>query len=72
MVLYVRPDVAQKVGNDDNTMLARGEDRRGNFTHVTIPQSPFAPDALALYDKIRDAQAQVLMKGASGETEIYA
>lgn len=72
VVRYVRPDVAQKVGDGDYAMRARGNDTFGNFTHVPVPTSPFAPDALALYDQIRIAQAQVMMKGASGQTEIYA
>jgi len=72
VVRYVRPDVAQQVGDGDYEMLARGTDSFGNFTHVPVPQSPFAPDALALHDQIRSAQAQVRMKGASGQTEIYA
>lgn len=72
VVRYVRPDVAQQVGDGDFAMLARGTDAHGNFTHIPVPTSPFAPDALELYDQIRTAQAQVMMKGASGQTEIYA
>lgn len=72
VVRYVRPDVAQQVGNGDYAMFARGTDTHGNFTHVPVPDSLFAPEALALYDQIRTAQAQVMMKGASGQTEIYA
>lgn len=72
VVRYVRPDVAQQVGGTDYAMHARGTDRHGNFTHVPVPEAPFAPEALALYDEIRSAQAKVMMKDAKGATEIYA
>ncbi|WP_299619884.1 phytanoyl-CoA dioxygenase family protein [uncultured Tateyamaria sp.] len=72
VVRYVRPDVAQEVGDTDYAMLARGQDTFGNFTHIPAPSALFAPDALALYDEIRAAQAKVMMKGATAKTEIYA
>ena len=72
VVRYVRPDVAQEVGARDFAMPARGEDRHGNFIHVSPPTTAFAPEALALYEEIRVAQAQVMMKDAKGSTEIYA
>lgn len=72
VVRYMRPDVAQQVGPRDYAMLARGTDTHGNFTHLKSPQSDFAPDALARYEEVRRAQAQVMMKGAKGSTEIYA
>ena len=53
-------------------MLAHGQDRHGNFIHVPAPTENFAPDAVALYEDIRLAQAQSMMKGAAGNTEIYA
>ncbi|MEL7124668.1 MAG: phytanoyl-CoA dioxygenase family protein [Pseudomonadota bacterium] len=72
VVRYVRPDMAQEVGTKDYAMHARGADRHGNFIHVPAPTENFAPDALALYEEIRVAQAQVMMKDAKGSTEIYA
>ena len=72
MVRYIRPDVAQQVGGTDYAMHARGTDEYGNFQSVPVPDTLFAPEALALYDDIRTAQAQVMMKGATGSTEIYA
>jgi len=71
VVRYVRPDIAQQVGATDFAMPARGVDTYGNFTHVPAPQSNFAPDALALYEDIRTAQAAIMMKGATGKTEMY-
>ena len=72
VVRYIRPDIRQQVGAKDYAMLARGEDRHGNFIHVPTPQADFHPDALALYDEIRSAQSAVMMKGAKGKNEMYA
>ncbi|WP_375255397.1 phytanoyl-CoA dioxygenase family protein [Yoonia sp.] len=71
VIRYIRPDMQQEVGEIDYAMPARGQDRHGNFIHVPQPTENFAPDALALYDEIREAQTQVMMKGASGKTEMY-
>lgn len=71
VVRYIRPDMAQQVGRKDFAMQARGTDTYGNFTHVPVPEHPFAPTALALYDEIRALQAQVMMKDAKGGSEIY-
>ena len=72
VVRYIRPDMAQQVGGQDFAMPARGDDKFGNFTHVPAPTQAFAPEALALYEKIRKVQAQIMMKDAKGSTEIYA
>ncbi|WP_299727680.1 phytanoyl-CoA dioxygenase family protein [uncultured Tateyamaria sp.] len=72
VVRYIRPDMAQEVGGKDYAMHARGTDTHGNFIHVPVPEQNFAPEALTLYDEIRDQQARVMMKGAKGSTEIYA
>ncbi|MEM6373262.1 MAG: phytanoyl-CoA dioxygenase family protein [Pseudomonadota bacterium] len=71
VVRYIRPDMAQQVGGKGHAMHARGTDRFGYYEHVPVPQQPFTPDALALYDKVRRMQAQIIMKGAKGETEMY-
>ncbi len=68
VVRYCRPDVAQEVGDVDYAMPARGTDTLGNFRHVAAPTAPFTPEALALYEDIRAAQAQVMMRGASGKS----
>ncbi len=72
VIRYIRPDMKQQVGDRDYAMLARGEDRYGNFIHVPPPRTNFAPDAMALYDEIRIAQSAVMMKGATGKTEMYS
>ncbi len=66
VVRYCRPDVAQEVGDIDYAMPARGTDTLGNFRHVPAPKTPFSAESLALYEKIRAAQAQVMMRGAKG------
>lgn len=71
VIRYIRPDMRQQVGERDYAMLARGQDRHGNFIHVPPPSANFAPDALALYDEVREAQSKVMMKGASARTEMY-
>ncbi len=72
VIRYIRPDMAQRVGEPDHAVLVRGEDRHSNFLHAPSPTGYFTEDALALYEDIRRAQAKTLMKGAKGETEMYA
>ncbi len=68
VVRYCRPDVAQEVGETDFAMPARGSDTLGNFIHVPEPAALFDAQALALYEDIRKAQAQVMMRGAKGKS----
>ena len=72
VIRYIRPDMRQQVGEKDYAMLARGEDRHGNFIHVPPPKANFDPAAMALYEEIRAVQAQVMMKGAAAKTGMYA
>lgn len=73
VVRYCTPDVAQEVGDTDYAMLARGEDNAGNFIHVPEPTRNFSADSLKLYEEIRLAQAQVMMRGtgSGGASGIY-
>ena len=73
VVRYCTPEVAQEVGDKDYAMLARGTDDQGNFIHVPDPTGNFAPQALELYEEIRKAQAQVMMRGTNtgGASNIY-
>jgi ectoine hydroxylase-related dioxygenase (phytanoyl-CoA dioxygenase family) len=68
---YIRPDMAPREGERTYAVPMRGEDRHGNFTHAPAPKAYFEPEALALYDEIRRAQAQVMMKGAKGSADFY-
>ncbi|MXW86525.1 MAG: phytanoyl-CoA dioxygenase family protein [Boseongicola sp. SB0673_bin_14] len=72
VIRYVRPDMEQKVGAADYAMAARGEDRFGNFIHTPAPSLLFAPESLELYDSMRAAQSEVMMKDAKKPTEIYS
>ena len=67
------PDLAQEVGDKDYAMVARGTDDQGNFIHVPEPTENFSPESLKLYEEIREAQAQVMMRGTanSGVSDIY-
>lgn len=66
VIRYIRPDMAQEVGEKDHAMLARGQDNHGNFAHVDAPHTNFSAEAVALHEKIRLQQAAVMMKGAKG------
>lgn len=72
VVRYCRPDIAQTTGKTDYAALVRGKDTHHNFTHMPAPTADFAPESLTLYDEIRAAQAQVMMKGAAKNPNIYA
>jgi hypothetical protein len=72
VVRYVTPEIAQLVGDKDYAMLARGADRTGNFINYAPPTANFTPASLALYDEIRSAQAQFLMKGTTNDMGLYA
>lgn len=69
---FIRPDMALTGGQTGNAVLLRGEDRHGNFALTPPPKAYFEACALDLYDKIRVAQAKVLMKDAKGGNAIYA
>ena len=73
VVRYIRPDVAQEVGDTDYAMLVRGADRVGNFRHFAPPARAFSPESLALFDEISAAQGVVKMRGIKdGRKGIYA
>ena len=72
VIRYIRPDMKQEIGEKDYAMMARGEDRHGNFIHVPMPAENFSADSLRLYDEIRDAQALVMMRGSKKSSGIYA
>ena len=72
VIRYIRPDMKQEVGDKDFAMMARGEDRHGNFIHVPMPAENFSGDSLRLYDEICEALAQVMMRGSKKSSDIYA
>ena len=73
VIRYCRPDIAQKADARDYAIIARGADRDAHFISVAPPTEPFSPSCLRLYDEVRRAQAQVLMRGASQDARgLYA
>lgn len=71
VVRYMRPDIVPEKGPVE-AMLARGSDTSGHARLIPAPTANFEPGALALYEEIRQAQAKVLMDGASANTGLYA
>jgi hypothetical protein len=72
VVRYLRPEIAQQVGEKDYAMLARGADRQRNFILYAPPTGNFTPESLALYDEIRSAQGKFLMQGTKNDKGLYA
>lgn len=71
VIRYCRPDIKQQISDTDYAALVRGTDPHGNFIHVPAPTANFSAESLALYDRIRSQQSQVMMKGAKKTTSIY-
>ena len=72
VIRYIRPDMAQQVGDQDHAVLVRGTDTHQNFIHAPSPTGYFTPEALDLYTEIREAQSKTMMKGAKGTNDMYA
>ncbi|MGC3936402.1 phytanoyl-CoA dioxygenase family protein [Roseobacter sp. EG26] len=72
VIRYCTPDIKQRLGDVDYAVLARGADRHGNFLSFDPPETDFAPQALAQYEEIRQAQAKVMMAGAKSKKGLYA
>ncbi len=70
-IRYLNPNAQQKVADRDYAVLARGEDRVGNFVHVPTPTELFSADALKLYARVREDQAKALTQGAKEKTRLY-
>ena len=71
VVRYMRPDIVPKDGPTD-AMLARGTDTSGRARLIPAPTANFEPEALALYEELRRAQAKVMMDGATTKKGLYA
>ncbi|MBW4707707.1 phytanoyl-CoA dioxygenase family protein [Roseobacter sp. YSTF-M11] len=71
VIRYCTPAVTQNVGDTDYALLARGTDRHGHFRQFDPPSALFAPEALAIYDEIRQAQAKVMMAGTDSARGLY-
>lgn len=71
-IRYLNPNAQQKVADRDYAVLARGEDRVGNFIHVPTPSEVFSTQALELYARIRNDQAKAMAQGAAEDLQLYA
>ncbi len=71
VIRYCTPEISQQVADEDYAILARGEDRFGNFKSFPAPTENFAPSALAQYENIRRAQAKFMMSGAKKQGSLY-
>lgn len=71
VIRYVNPKVMQEVAQKDYAMLVRGVDRAQHFIHYAPPRTLFAPEHLALYEEMREAQKQAMMAGANKQSFLY-
>lgn len=71
-IRYLSPHIAKQAGGQDYAIPARGECMGGDFRTYAAPKQDFTPEALKLYDEIRDVQATVMMAGAENKSGIYA
>ena len=72
VIRYCSPDVHQQQADEDFAYLVRGTDKYGNFKTYDLPQTPFEPNSLEIFDYIRRIQSRTMMRGAKGKAEIYA
>lgn len=70
-IRYVTPGVKQQFGERDHAMMARGIDSDGNWIHLTPPAANFDAGNMAIYDRIREHQAGILMRGVTQKTDLY-
>ncbi len=71
-VRYLNPNVQQKVADRDYAILARGEDKVGNFIHIPAPTELFSAESLDLYTRIRADQSKALAQGAAEKLHLYS
>lgn len=71
-IRYVTPEVRQPDLGRDYAMLVRGVDAHQGWINVAGPRSLFAPQDLALYDRILADQAKTLAAGAENAVDLYS
>ena len=71
VVRYINPDVMQEVADTDYAIIVRGADTNRNFITYAPPEGLFMPRNLKLYEDIRKAKRQAMMKGAAGKSSLY-
>lgn len=70
-IRYLNPNAQQKVADRDYAVLARGEDRVGNFIHIDTPTELFSTPALELHARIQEDQTKAMAQGAAQTTRLY-
>ena len=65
VVRYISPQTRQTIGDRDSAMLVRGEDRFGHFDLESAPDRDFDPQALALFDRLRQQRKRILYREVS-------
>ncbi|MGV6804183.1 MAG: phytanoyl-CoA dioxygenase family protein [Ruegeria sp.] len=70
-IRYISPNAKQLVADRDYAMLARGQDRQGNFVHVQPPSALFSPESLTLYEQVRRDLGKALAAGAKATVPLY-
>lgn len=70
-IRYLNPNVKQIDVDRTYAMMVRGADFSGSFVHYAPPEKLFAPNDLALYDRVRKDQAATLAKGAKSKVALY-
>jgi phytanoyl-CoA hydroxylase len=71
-IRYLTPHIQKQAGGQDYAIPARGDCMTGSFRTYSAPNRDFAPEALKLYDEIREVQTAVMMAGAKENSNIYA
>lgn len=71
-IRYVTPEVRRPGMGRDYAMLVRGVDAVQGWTHVAGPRSLFAPEDVALYDRVLEDQSKTLAAGAECDISMYA
>ncbi|MCH9672520.1 MAG: phytanoyl-CoA dioxygenase family protein [Gammaproteobacteria bacterium] len=62
-IRYITPGARQQRVAEDYATLVRGEDRHGHFLPEPEPTSEFAPELVALHNRIADIQGQIYLSG---------
>ena len=64
-VQFIAPHVEQKIASKDFAMLARGEDRYGNFELIEPPQADLSEAGIATHGRVLAAQNEAMYEGTN-------
>lgn len=71
-IRYITPQAVQQTDIREYAMLARGIDSTQRFIHYATPAALFSKNSVALYEKIRNQQDQVLTAGLTDKHKLYS